>query len=59
MTGMLFPARNCCTTSDVWLGANADILLYLWEFSTLRDLIIFTTFLVAKDLGLMRGKGFL
>jgi len=23
MTGMLFAARNCCTTSDVWLGANA------------------------------------
>jgi hypothetical protein len=21
MTGMLFSARNCCTTSDVWLGA--------------------------------------
>ena len=23
MTGMLFSGRNCCTTSDVWLGANA------------------------------------
>ena len=23
MTGMLFSARNCCTTSDVWLGAFA------------------------------------
>jgi len=22
MTGMLFSARNCCTTSDVWLGAH-------------------------------------
>jgi len=24
MTGMLFSARNCCTTSDVWLGAFAS-----------------------------------
>jgi len=23
MTGMLYSARNCCTTSDVWIGANA------------------------------------
>jgi len=23
MTRMLFSARNCCTTGDVWLGANA------------------------------------
>ena len=23
MTGMLFSARNCCTTSDVWLGASS------------------------------------
>jgi len=23
MTGMLFLARNCCITSDVWLGAKA------------------------------------
>jgi len=23
MTGMLFSARNCCTTDDVWLGAKA------------------------------------
>jgi len=22
MIGMLFSARNCCTTGDVWLGAN-------------------------------------
>ena len=23
MTGMLFSAKNCCTTSDVWLGASS------------------------------------
>jgi len=23
MKGMLFSARNCCTTSDVWLGASS------------------------------------
>ena len=23
MTGMLFSARNCCKTSDVWLGASS------------------------------------
>jgi len=25
MIGMLFSARNCCTTSDVWLGALATV----------------------------------
>jgi hypothetical protein len=36
-----------------------DILSYLWEFFTFRDLIIFATSIGAKDLGLMLGKGFL
>ena len=26
MTGMFFSARNCCTTSDVWLGAYSPHL---------------------------------
>jgi len=37
MTGMLFSARNCCTTSDVWLGAERTELLMI-DVKTFRNM---------------------
>jgi transposase len=44
MTGMLFLAKNCCTTSDVWLGVNAPrhTLLAVQQFFAEESIPVIT-----------------
>jgi len=44
MTGTLFSARNCCTTSDVWLGAFAPshTLLVVQQFLAEKSVPVIT-----------------
>jgi len=44
MTGMLFSARNCYTTSDVWLGAFSPrhISLVVLQFLAEESILVIT-----------------
>jgi hypothetical protein len=44
MKGMFFSVRNCCTTSDVWLGVNAPshTLLVVQQFLADKSIPVIT-----------------
>jgi hypothetical protein len=50
--------RGELMNGELIFNTLVGISSYPWEFFNLRDLIIFSTSLVDKDLSLMFGKGF-
>jgi hypothetical protein len=54
MTGMLFWARNCCTTNDVWLGANvpSHTSLVVQQFLADKSIPVITQPPYSPDLAL-------